>query len=197
MFALFSNALDDLLARVKPALAVVRDGHRGAGAGIHLGEGLVLTNNHVVRRDHAQVLFGKNDIYEARTVARDPDVDLALLQIPVQNGLPAALLADKMPRPGEMVFALGHPWGERDILTVGVLSALATARNRRGEFKVLRTDARLAPGNSGGPLLNAAGEVIGLNAMIVGGDQSVAIPVNIIRTFLQKAGVELRPEAVH
>ena len=80
-----------------------------------------------------------------------------------------------------MVFAFGHPWGQRAVLTGGVLSAVTAARTKRGEIPVLRTDARLAPGNSGGPLLNAAGEVIGLNAMIFGGDQGIAIPASVIR----------------
>jgi serine protease Do len=86
-----------------------------------------------------------------------------------------------------MVFAFGHPWGQRAVLTGGVLSAVTVARTRRGEIPILRTDAHLAPGNSGGPLLNAAGEVIGLNAMIFGGDQGIAIAVSVIREFLEKA----------
>lgn len=196
MNVLLQAALTELLARVRPALAVVRDGRRGAGAGISLGNGQVLTNHHVARGHHIQVILENGEILDARTLARDPDVDLALLEIP-PSGLPSAVLAAKLPQPGEMVFALGHPWGERNLLTAGVLSAVSTARNRRGDFKILRTDARLAPGNSGGPLLNAAGEVIGLNAMIVGGDQGIAIPVAAIRSFLEQVGMELRPEAVH
>jgi serine protease Do len=70
------------------------------------------------------------------------------------------------------------------VLTGGVLSAVTTARTRSGELPILRSDVQLAPGNSGGPLLNAAGEVLGLNAMIFGGDQSVAIPTSVIREFL-------------
>ncbi len=196
MNTLLQDALAQLLARIQPALTVVRDGQRGAGAGISLGNGRVLTNLHVVRGGSAEVILDNGEAVEARVVARDPDVDLALLEIP-RGDLPAAVLAVKLPQPGEMVFALGHPWGERNFLTAGVLSAFSTARNRHGEFKVLRSDARLAPGNSGGPLLNAAGEVIGINAMIVGGDQSVAIPVTVMREFLQKAGVEGLTEAVH
>jgi len=182
-----SSALDELLARVRPALVVVRNGHSGAGAGLLVGNGLVLTNNHVVAHGHRfQVILDNDEACDAKTVARDPEVDLALLEIP-RTGLPEAVFAVSEPHPGEMVFALGHPWGQRNVLTGGVLSALTPAHNRRGTFKVLRTDAQLAPGNSGGPLLNAAGEVIGINAMIVGGDQFVAIPVSIVREFLEKS----------
>lgn len=73
------------------------------------------------------------------------------------------------------------------MLTGGVLSAITAARTSSGEIPVLRTDARLAPGNSGGPLLNAAGEVIGINAMIFGGDQGIAIAASAIREFLGMA----------
>ena len=182
-----NSALDDLLAHVRPTLVVVRNGHWGAGAGLLVGDGLVLTNNHVVARGRdIQVILDNDETCDAKTVARDPEVDLALLEIP-RTGLPEAVFAVSEPHPGEMVFALGHPWGQRNVLTGGVLSALTPAHNRRGAFKVLRTDAQLAPGNSGGPLLNAAGEVIGINAMIVGGDQFVAIPVSIVREFLEKS----------
>lgn len=181
------SALDELIARVRPTLVVVRNGHWGAGAGLLVGNGLVLTNNHVVMRGHHyRVILDNNETLEAKTLAGDPEVDLALLEIP-RTDLPQATFAASEPRPGEIVFALGHPWGERSVLTGGVLSALPQAHNRRGAFKVIRTDAQLAPGNSGGPLLNAAGEVIGINAMIVGGDQFVAIPVSIVREFLEKA----------
>ena len=73
------------------------------------------------------------------------------------------------------------------MLTGGVLSAVTSLRGRHGDVPVLRADLQLAPGNSGGPLLNASGEVIGLNAMIFGGDQSVAIPASLIRSFLAGA----------
>ncbi len=119
-------------------------------------------------------------------MASDPAVDLALLQIPA-NGHSTAVLSEETPHPGEMVFAFGHPWGQRNVLTGGVLSAVTSLHGRQGELSVLRADVQLAPGNSGGPLLNAAGEVIGLNAMIFGGDQSVAIPVGVIREFLGTA----------
>jgi len=196
--SLLDAALDELLARVRPLLAVVQDGRRGAGAGVSVGDGLVLTNNHVVARGRSvRVTLEDDGSFEARVAARDPEVDLALLHFPGGSGLPAAVFASERPRPGEMVFAFGHPWGQRNVLTGGVLSALTTARTRRGEIPILCTDVRLAPGNSGGPLLNAAGEVIGLNAMIFGGDQGIAIPASLILEFLEKSRQPLPvPEGV-
>jgi serine protease Do len=160
------------------------------------GAGLVLTNLHVVGRARSvQVILDDDTHYDAKVIASDPKVDLALLQIPA-NGHTPAVISSATPRPGELVYAFGHPWGQRNVLTGGVLSAVTRIRGRDGDVPVLRADVQLAPGNSGGPLLNAAGEVIGLNAMIFGGDQSVAIPSSLIRSFLAGARKDSVPEGV-
>jgi len=191
-----NSSLDELLARARPILTIVHNGRHGAGAGVLAGDGLVLTSHHVVARGRSfKVKLDDDASYEARVLVRKPETDLALLEIPA-NGHPSAVFSEREPRPGELVYAFGHPWGQRNVLTGGVLSAVTSARTRHGEIPILRTDARLAPGNSGGPLLNAAGEVIGLNAMIFGGDQSIAIPASIIRKFLEKARTKPIPEGV-
>jgi serine protease Do len=119
-------------------------------------------------------------------IARDPDVDLALLSIDA-TGLTQLKPAPVSPRVGEMVFAFGHPWGQRNTVTRGIVSALVSAQNRRGDtLPIVRSDAPLAPGNSGGPLVNAKGEVVGINAMIVGGDQSVST-ASVATDFVTKA----------
>ena len=193
--ALLNAALDELLERVRPLLALVTNGRRGAGAGILAGDGLVLTNLHVGGRARSvQVQLDDGSSYDARVIASDPHVDLALLQIP-SNGHAAAVFSSEKPRPGELVYAFGHPWGQRNVLTGGVLSAVTSLRGRHGELPVLRADVQLAPGNSGGPLLNASGEVIGLNAMVFGGDQSVAIPSSLLKSFLAGARKEKHMEA--
>lgn len=184
----FTQAISNLVEQVLPSLVVVR-GHRfGAGAGIVWGaNGLILTNNHVVGRHTPSVLLQNDGEYEARLMARDPDVDLALLSIEA-TGLTALGPASVSPRVGEMVFAFGHPWGQRNTVTRGIVSALVSAQNRRGDrLPVIRSDVPLAPGNSGGPLVNARGQVIGINAMIVGGDQSVSIAASVASEFVQKA----------
>ena len=194
--ALLNAALEELLARVRPLLALVSNGRRGAGAGVLAGDGLVLTNLHVVGRARSvQVQLEDGSSYDARVIASDPQVDLALLQIP-SNGHAAAVFSSEKPRPGELVYAFGHPWGQRNVLTGGVLSAVTSLRGRHGEVPVLRADVQLAPGNSGGPLLNASGEVIGMNAMIFGGDQSVAIPASLLQSFLAGARKDKLMQAV-
>jgi serine protease Do len=184
----FTQAISDLVQQVLPSLVVVR-GHRfGAGSGIVWDtNGLILTNNHVVGRRTPIVLLQNDGEYEAHLVARDPDVDLALLSIEA-TGLTALKPASVAPRVGEMVFAFGHPWGQRNTVTRGIVSARVSAQNRRGDqLPVIRSDTPLAPGNSGGPLVNARGEVVGINAMIVGGDQSVSIAASVASEFVQKA----------
>src|SRR5512143_4316254 len=184
----FTQVISDLVQQVLPSLVVVR-GHRfGAGAGIVWdANGLILTNNHVVGRHTPVVVLQNDGEYESRLVARDPDVDLALLSIGA-TGLTPLKPVSVPPRVGEMVFAFGHPWGQRNTVTRGIVSALVTAQNRRGDkLPVIRSDAPLAPGNSGGPLVNAKGEVVGINAMIVGGDQSVSIAASVAIDFVKKA----------
>ena len=184
----FTQVIDELVQRVMPSLVIVRGHRHGAGAGIVWGSnGLILTNNHVVGRRTPIVVLQDDREYEARLLARDPDVDLALLSIDVADLTPL-LPASVSPRVGEMVFAFGHPWGQRNTVTRGIVSALIHAHNRRGDkLPIVRSDVPLAPGNSGGPLVNAKGEVVGINAMIVGGDQSVSIAASVAAQFVKKA----------
>ena len=184
----FTQVIEELVQQVMPSLVVVR-GHRfGAGAGIVWdANGLILTNNHVVGRRTPIVLLQDDREYESRLLARDPDVDLALLSIDATHLTPLKP-ASVSPRVGEMVFAFGHPWGQRNTVTRGIVSALVSAQNRRGDLlPIVRSDAPLAPGNSGGPLVNASGEVVGINAMIIGGDQSVSIAASVATNFVKKA----------
>jgi len=184
----FTQVIHDLVQQVMPSLVVVRGRHFGAGSGIVWdANGLILTNNHVVGRHTPIVLLQDDREYESKVIARDPDVDLALLSISVTDLTPLRP-ASVVPRVGEMVFAFGHPWGQRNTVTRGIVSALVSAQNRRGDkLPIVRSDAPLAPGNSGGPLVNASGEVVGINAMIVGGDQSVSIAASVAMDFVKKA----------
>jgi len=207
-----AEAASDLVQRVRRSLVVLHNGHHGVGAGIiwgHSGEGqrtLILTNYHVIahgRQLQAELEDGAQ--YPARLLAQEPGLDLALLEIEA-TGLPAALVADSRSlRVGELVLAIGHPWGERSAVTAGMVSGLSKAEvrgKRRGErlgerlgeqrgercqIEIIRSDARLAPGSSGGPLVNANGGVIGINTLIVGGDQGIAIPSHVADSFVEGA----------
>lgn len=187
--------LVEMIERVKRSLVIVQNGHMGAGAGIiWRQDGLVLTNSHVVAgRGHYHVTLRDGLNFRAATLAADPEADLALLKIDA-DGLPAAMVSDSHNlRVGQMVFALGHPWGQVNYATSGIISSLGIYQTRSGRsFPFIRSDTPLAPGNSGGPLVNASGAVIGLNAMIVGGDQGIAIPSQVAREFIEKALVGAR-----
>jgi len=184
------TAMGDVLAEVQRSLVMVQGRRDSAGAGLLIGPAgpgatLVLTNNHVLNGRTPRVILPSAADYAVELLARDPEIDLALLRIEAADQ-PAARLAGRDGlRVGQLVFAVGHPWGQRNFVTAGVLSALAEAETRgpRRRVPVLRTDAALAPGNSGGPLVNAAGEVIGINTLIVGGDQGVAIPAYLAAEF--------------
>ena len=184
----FTQVIDDLVQSVMPSLVIVRGHRHGAGAGIVWdANGLILTNNHVVGRRTPVVILQNDGEYESKLLARDSDVDLALLSIDATDLTPLKP-ASGSPRVGEMVFAFGHPWGQRNTVTRGIVSALTFAQNRRGDkLPIVRSDVPLAPGNSGGPLVNTNGDVIGINAMIVGGDQSVSIAASVANDFVRKA----------
>jgi serine protease Do len=185
-----SQGLTELVDRVSASLVVVQNFRYGAGAGIVWGsEGLILTNNHVVGRQPPVVIIGDGREFEAGVVARDPEVDLALLQIEAENLSPVQIADSDGLQVGELVFAVGHPWGERGFVTSGIVSALSHAqtRGKRRQIPIIRTDAALAPGNSGGPLVDASARVVGINTLVVGGDQGVAIPARIAEDFVANA----------
>ncbi len=190
-----NRAMADMIESVEKCLVIVQGRRHGAGAGvIWQKDGMILTNNHVVNGKEPRVSLSDGREFTAEILARAPDFDLALLHIPTGD-LP------EMPRAnperlqvGQLVYAVGHPWGQLGSVTGGVISALARVKTRQGEpgIPIIRTDAALAPGNSGGPLVNAAGEMIGINTMIVGGDQGVAVQIRALEEFAEHAHLHAR-----
>lgn len=195
-----NDALAGLIEAVYHSLVLVK-GHRfGFGAGvIWRNDGIILTNNHVVNQRAPSVLLEDGHEHPAQVLGRDPEIDLALLQIQAGD-LPAAQIAGKEAlKIGQLVFAVGHPWGQPGFVTTGVLSTVGSAQTRgpRQTIPILRTDAELAPGNSGGPLVDAAGQVLGINTLILGGDQGIAIPGYVADQFVtQVVGPVRQPETV-
>ncbi len=160
---------------------------RGAQAGgsgvIASTDGKVITNAHVARGDATVRLWDGRDL-AAKLVARDPRRDLAALQVAARD-LPAVTFGDSNAvRVGELVMAIGHPLGFVGALTTGIVHALGTLAGFGGQSWVL-ADVRLAPGNSGGPLADAYGRVIGINTMIVNG-LGAAVPGNAVTAFLRR-----------
>jgi serine protease Do len=186
----FSHALVQIVNRLQPSIVQVRNGGRGAGTGIIWStDGYIITNHHVVPGDKAAIHVHLSDgrVLEARAVDRHPKQDLAMLQISAGD-LQAASAGDSSKlRVGEWVFAIGNPWGQRGVVTAGIVSGFGSARHNDDEQPThyIKSDVHLAPGNSGGPLLDAEGRVVGINAMIFGGDLAVAIPSNVVSSWLE------------
>ena len=177
-----SSAGTRMVERAQRSVVQVQSRGRGAGAGVIWGaDGLVLTNHHVVaggRRDGGVgVTLHDGQAFEAEVVKRGRDLDLALVRIkdgPADLSVAQVGDSEKL-RVGELVYAIGHPWGSPGAVTIGIVSGLGSARGRGGRTRYVESDIALAPGNSGGPLLNARGEVVGINAMIYG-NLALSIP---------------------
>ncbi|MBY0401638.1 trypsin-like peptidase domain-containing protein, partial [Myxococcota bacterium] len=155
--------------------------------------GHVLTNEHVVARaEHVAVTLGDGREFDAELVGADPNNDLAVLRILTDDALPFTPPGDSHDlMVGEPVIAIGNPFGFSNSVTTGVISALDRSLNARGSFAfhgLLQTDAAINPGNSGGPLLNAEGELVGINAAIFGGAQGIgfAIPIDVARRVIRE-----------
>jgi serine protease Do len=176
--------------RLQRSVVVVHNGRHGAGAGVvWRAGGYIVTNYHVIAHGKIRVSLADGGELPARLVANDPEIDLALLQVE-ESDLPPAQLADsRRLKVGQVVLAVGHPWGQRGFVTGGIISSLGDAGTRgpRHSVPIIRSDVTLAPGNSGGPLANATGGVIGINTMVVGGDLGVAIPSHIVEAFVAQA----------
>jgi serine protease Do len=166
-------------------ITVVVQGTRSAfGAGVlWRAGGLVVTNAHVARGD-ATVIVSDGRVLGASLLARDDACDLAALDVGTDR-LPAAQTRETGTlRVGELLFAIGHPLGLPGALTAGVVHALERG-DARGDLRWVQADLRLAPGNSGGPLADAGGRVVGICTMVAGG-LALAVPSNAVELFLAR-----------
>ncbi len=171
-----SDAVVAAVQKVGPAVVTVivttRQG-RGSGSGVVITEqGHIVTNNHVVENATGlRVLFADGTLQEARLIGTDPLNDIAVIR--VQGAVPGvASIGDSTKlQPGETVLAIGSPLGNfRNTVTAGVVSALNRSLPGTGLEGLIQTDAAINSGNSGGPLINLAGEVVGINTLVVRGD---------------------------
>jgi S1-C subfamily serine protease len=181
----FSNDLADLVARVAPSVVGVEHG-RGGGSGLlFTGDGCVLTNRHVVRAGPARslrVALPGAEPVRAEIVGTDARTDLAVLRLlQGRSKWPALQLADAAPlRVGQLAVAIGNPLGFERSVSLGVISALyRSLPTGRGEYLegLVQTDAAVNPGNSGGPIVDAAGNVVGITTAMVPWGQNIGFAV--------------------
>ena len=173
----------EIAEQLRRSTVLIHSGGRGSGSGvIWSSDGLVVTNTHVVRGSNVRVQLWDGREIEGAIASRDPRRDLAALRISADS-LPAASPADSSQlRPGELAIAIGNPMGFVGALTTGVIHAIGPLRGL-GSQTWVQASVRLAPGNSGGPLADARGCVIGINTMVAG-RLALAIPSNAVRDFL-------------
>lgn len=181
------NGFGEIAERLRRSTVLVLPGERGNGSGvIWSADGVIVTNAHVARASQTRVQLWDGREFDAALVSRDTRHDLAELRIKAAN-LPAAAVADSSQvRPGELAIAIGNPLGFVGALTTGVVQAvgpLVGQLSRFGSQPWVQSDVRLAPGNSGGPLADARGRVIGINTMVAG-RLALAVPSNAVSNFL-------------
>ncbi len=190
----FSRVVVSVAEQLRPAVVNLRGGQGmrgGSGSGvIFTPDGFLLTNHHVVSgSDRVRVRLNDGAELPGRVVGNDPWTDLAVVQVAGER-LPYAQFGDSTRlKVGQLAVAIGSPLGFESTVTAGVISALGRSlRSVSGHLvdNIIQTDAALNPGNSGGPLVDSAGRVVGINTAIIQPAQGIcfAIPINTARTIL-------------
>ncbi|MGA2429384.1 MAG: trypsin-like peptidase domain-containing protein [Candidatus Acidiferrum sp.] len=181
------TSFGEIAENLRRSTVFIHAGRRGNGSGvIWSSDGLIVTNAHVARRERLRVQLWDARELDATLESADIARDIAVLRVNAKN-LPAATPADSSRvRPGELAIAIGNPLGFVGALTTGVVHAVGPLPGL-GPQSWVQAGVRLAPGNSGGPLADAAGRVIGINTMVAG-QLALAIPSNAVTDFLSGGG---------
>lgn len=190
----FSTGIASVGERVLPAVVQIRNGRTGAGTGtIWHSDGLLVTNAHVVMartvsQQSLTVQLADGREFTPRLVAADPERDLAVLQIDAHDLPTVELGSSQQLLPGQMVFAFGFPWGVAGGATSGVVigvgAQLGDLVSTHNEW--VAASLHLRPGHSGGPMVDAAGRLIGINTLMNGPDVGVAVPVDVAKRFVKE-----------
>lgn len=187
-----NDALANRIDHVHHSLVQISNG-RGAGAGtIWHSDGLIITNAHVIRgHQPLNVTLADGRTFPASVIAADDRLDLAALSINASQ-LPSIQLGDsRRLKPGQWVMAVGHPWGVQGAVTSGVVIGVGDHLPEMAQMQPGREwialSLHMRPGHSGGPVVDSEGRIVGINTMITGPDVGFAIPVHVVKTFLQES----------
>ncbi|NLZ63401.1 MAG: PDZ domain-containing protein [Lentisphaerae bacterium] len=219
----FQETIRAASTKVFPAVVYIRvvsanlssgkdEGNIVSGSGVIISpDGEILTNHHVIdkaREIRCQLYDGTS--YRATVLGSDKDLDIALLKLALPENsepLPNAILSPATVNEGDFVMAMGAPWGLARSVSIGIISCSRRYLDSHGKYSLwYQTDASISPGNSGGPLVNTAGEVIGINtlATLIGGTMGFTVPATVIQSVLARLrqygeanwawlGLELQP----
>lgn len=180
----FGAAAAALAEQVQGSVVAVRTPGGGGAGVVWRSDGVIITNHHVVPGQRAAVTLATGESLVAAVVARDPMSDLAVLQLPSVNLTAARIGNAHALRAGDLVLAVGHPFGIQGAVSMGVVSAALASPRSGHQRELLRADVQLSPGNSGGPLVDARGAVVGINSMFVGG-LALAVPSFLAELLLE------------
>jgi serine protease Do len=182
--ASLSDSAAEVASRLRRGVVAVNT-RRGGGSGTAWGKDLIVTNHHVLPEvDEVEVVTSDETVLTARVTARDARRDLAALHVRGDILQPLLAADSDTVRVGEIALAIGNPWGRRGALSAGIVVRRGGAIDAESPLgDAICADIQLAPGNSGGPMANSRGEVIGINAMIAGG-MAVAVTSNAVVRFL-------------
>jgi len=184
------TGLGEIAEKLRRSTVVIHADNRSSGSGvIWSSDGSIVSNAHVARGARIKIQLWDGREFDATVESRDSQRDLALLRIGATD-LPSAVVGDSSQvRPGELSIAIGNPLGFVGALSIGAIHAVGPVRGL-GSRAWVQADVRLAPGNSGGPLADAGGRVIGINTMVAG-RLALAIPSNIVRDFLSQGPADV------
>jgi len=186
-----SQEIAEVVAQVRPSIVQISGKRGSVGAGtVWHADGLIITNAHVVHDKQPRVVLADGRAFEGRILALDRENDIAALSIDAHD-LPTVRIGDSQQvRAGHWVIGLGHPYGVQDTATAGVvigqgvdLPEVSTGR------EWIALSLRLRPGHSGGPLVNVAGEMIGINTMISGPEVGFTVPTHTVKAFLKQNSI--------
>ena len=178
--------MGDVVEDARRSLVQVHSGRQGSGAGtIWHPDGLIITNAHVVRNRAPQVILPDGSNLPARILAHDTRRDMAALSVDA-SGLPIIELGDSRTLlSGQWVVALGHPWGVSGAATGGVVIGMGVEMPQSNQ-EWIAVSLHLRPGHSGGPLVDAEGRLVGINAMMTSLEVGMAVPVHVAKAFLKE-----------